>query len=147
MTESTTTAVPIEKKSHGIAIVADDGYVERMLGRAMLEKIGYVVTTAENGTQALRLVLQQPVDLLLCDIQMPDITGLEILAQIERFPVSRKKPIVILCTGHFDLQLDPDTHHHTLVKCLAKPLSIKSLQAAIAGLTEPDRTGPIAHPA
>jgi CheY-like chemotaxis protein len=145
MTEPTIPAASIEKKSRGIAIVADDGYVERMLGRAMLEKIGYVVTTAENGTQALRLVLEQPVVLLLCDIQMPEITGLEILAQIERFPVQRPRPIVILCTGHFDLQLDPETHHQTLVKCLPKPLSIKSLQAAIAALTALDGTGLIAH--
>jgi two-component system response regulator GlrR len=138
MTEPTTTTLAIEKKPRGIAIVADDGYVERMLGRAMLEKIGYTVTTAENGAQALRLVLQQDVDLLLCDIQMPGITGLEILAHIERFPTRRLRPIVILCTGHFDLQLDPANHHQTLVTCLAKPLSIRSLQAAIAGLTEPD---------
>jgi CheY-like chemotaxis protein len=139
MTELNTTAASNEKKPRGVAIVADDGYVERMLGRAMLEKIGYTVTTAENGTQTLRLLLQQHVDLLLCDIQMPGITGLEILAQIERFPSHRPRPIVVLCTGHFDLQLDPNTHNQTLVTCLAKPLSIRSLQAAIDGLTEGDR--------
>ncbi|MDB5856009.1 MAG: hypothetical protein JWR22_4050 [Herminiimonas sp.] len=139
MTTPTMSAAPIENKPGGLAIVADDGYVERMLGRAMLEKIGYTVTTAENGTQALRLVQEQHVDLLLCDIQMPGVTGLEILAHIERFPTHRLRPMVILCTGHFDLELDPEYCHQTLVTCLAKPLSIRALQMAIAGLTRTDR--------
>jgi CheY-like chemotaxis protein len=142
MTSPTTSVAPFEKKPGGLAIVADDGYVERMLGRAMLEKIGYTVTTAENGTQALRLVQEQHVDLLLCDIQMPGVTGLEILAYIERFPTHRLRPLVILCTGHFDLELDPECCHQTLVTCLAKPLSIRALQTAIAGLTRTDRPAP-----
>jgi CheY-like chemotaxis protein len=142
MTEPTIPAASTEIKRHGIAIVADDGYVERMLGKAMLEKIGYAVTTAENGAQALRLVEQQEVDLLLCDIQMPGMTGLEILAHVDRFPGHRRRPIVILCTGHFDLQLAPGTHHQTLVACLPKPLSIRALQQAIAGCSGPNETGP-----
>lgn len=142
MTEPKIPAASIEDKPRGTAIVADDGFVERMLGKAMLEKIGYVVSTAENGAQALRLVEQQEVDLLLCDIQMPGMTGLEILAHVERFPEHRPRPIIILCTGHFDLQLAPGTHHQTQVACLAKPLSIRALQQAIAGCTRRNQPGP-----
>jgi CheY-like chemotaxis protein len=143
MTESMKMAESIENRPRGTAVVVDDGYVERMLGKAMLEKIGYEVSTAENGEQALRLVDQLQADLVVCDIQMPGMSGLEVLERIENIPDRGLRPAVILCTGHIDLQLAPGDRHPGLAACLSKPLSLKSLRQA---LIECDRIHPPGAP-
>jgi len=59
-------------------LVADDEAAIRFTMEIMLRRHGYTVTTASNGTEALALVEQQPFELLLLDLKMPGLSGLEV---------------------------------------------------------------------
>ena len=59
-------------------LVADDEAAIRFTLEIMLRRHGYTVTTASNGAEALALVEQQPFELLLLDLKMPGLSGLEV---------------------------------------------------------------------
>jgi CheY-like chemotaxis protein len=68
----------------------------------MLQKLGYAVTGADGGTHALELLSAEVFDLVLLDIQMPDMNGVEVTRRIrndETGRLPRDIPIVAM-TGH-----------------------------------------------
>jgi DNA-binding NtrC family response regulator len=78
-------------------LVVDDEAETRHLLQEIMEKEGYVVRTAQDGKQALELLEGQGTDLVLSDIQMPLMNGIELLGNIRsRFPETQ----VILLTAY-----------------------------------------------
>ncbi len=63
-------------------LVAEDNAVNQRLARRLLEKQGHSVAVVDNGRAALATLAQQPFDLVLMDVQMPDMDGLETTAAI-----------------------------------------------------------------
>ena len=63
-------------------LVVDDERSMRELLELVLKREGYVVHKAENGTRALELVRQNVYDLIISDVKMPDINGIELLARV-----------------------------------------------------------------
>ena len=58
-------------------LLAEDNRINRMLVRSMLQKLGHTVREIENGRQALKAVIAEDVDLVLMDMQMPEMDGEE----------------------------------------------------------------------
>jgi len=82
-----------------ILVVDDEGAIRYSIGKT-LQKIGYQVSMAASGEEALELMSSQSFDVVLTDVRMPGLTGVELLARIkERAPDS----IVILMTGYASL--------------------------------------------
>jgi DNA-binding NtrC family response regulator len=75
-------------------LVVDDEEGLRMTMAANLELEGFVVTEAENGFQALELAKQQPFDLVLSDMRMPQMDGLELMRQLKN--VQPNTPVVLM---------------------------------------------------
>jgi two-component system response regulator PilR (NtrC family) len=65
-------------------LVVDDELSMRQFLKILLEKEGYTVTTAAEGGEALALTTQQPFDLVISDIRMPGMSGLDLLAQLKQ---------------------------------------------------------------
>ncbi|HET7746611.1 MAG TPA: adenylate/guanylate cyclase domain-containing protein [Vicinamibacteria bacterium] len=65
-------------------LVVDDNELNRDMLSRRLKSRGYTVLTADDGRQALDLVAARPFDLILLDIMMPGISGLEVLAELRR---------------------------------------------------------------
>jgi len=63
-------------------LVVDDERSMRELLELVLKREGYSVHTAENGTRALELIRQNVYDLIISDVKMPDINGIELLARV-----------------------------------------------------------------
>ena len=68
------------RASH-VLVVDDEELYRRALER-ILARAGHDVTTARDGTEALRIVSSQNIDLVLCDVRMPGISGIELVRQI-----------------------------------------------------------------
>jgi two-component system, NtrC family, response regulator AtoC len=89
-----------------ILIIDDDETIRYFLPRD-LEAEGFQVQTADTGLAGLRALEREPVDLVLLDIRMPDLTGIEVLQRIrEQWP----EQIVVMLTG------EPD--HETAVQAM-----------------------------
>jgi PAS domain S-box-containing protein len=84
-------------------LLAEDNAVNRKLATKLLEKEGYQVLVATNGREALEVIDREPVDLVLMDVQMPDVDGLEATAIIrdrEKTSTSTRRLPVIALTAH-----------------------------------------------
>lgn len=101
--QSAVVDVPVEKKTRPLNILlAEDDRVNRIMAKRMLEKRGHTVVCAENGKDCLDRVLDQPLDVILMDMQMPVLNGIETTEKIRTAPTFaavRDIPIIAL-TAH-----------------------------------------------
>ena len=133
-----------QNKADGAAIanasllIVDDNELNRDMLTRRLERLGYHVSCAENGSEALRLLKKESFDLLLLDIIMPVMDGFEVLEQLKAEPLLRDIPVIVLSASD---QLDH------VVKCiqkgaqdyLSKPFNPVLLQARIGSCLERKR--------
>src|SRR5258705_11987180 len=87
-------------RPHRVLVVDDQGAVAEVV-RDALEEAGYAVTLTSTGVSALNLVAYDPPDVVLLDLGLPDMLGLEVLDRLRlRWP---QIPVIILSGTH-----DPD---------------------------------------
>lgn len=79
-------------------IAADDSASVRMMVRFSLEKIGCKVRDVENGRKALEFLKKESVDMLITDLDMPELNGFDLVKKVRAIPRHRHLPIVILTT-------------------------------------------------
>ena len=113
-------------------LVADDNAINRMVTERMLQRSGHTVALAENGLQAMEMALAGRFDLVLMDVQMPEMDGLAATVAIRRAEHStRRTPIVGLTAHAFrgdrDRCLDAGMDDY-----VAKPVRREELEAAMA---------------
>jgi CheY-like chemotaxis protein len=83
-------------QSHKRVLIVDDDVVIRHLVERDFRRAGFAVVTAANGRQALETVLSEPVDLIVSDISMPEMDGLELCERIRRNPDHQDIPFIFL---------------------------------------------------
>jgi two-component system chemotaxis sensor kinase CheA len=83
-------------------LVVDDTMTVRELQRSILERAGFGVSTAADGQEALARLAERPVDLVLTDIEMPRMDGLELTAAIRRHPRLRSLPVIVITSRGSD---------------------------------------------
>ena len=76
-------------------LVADDNKVNRLLLSRSLELQGHRVAMAENGRVALEMLGREPFDLVLLDMEMPEMTGFEVLERMAADPQLRDVPVIV----------------------------------------------------
>jgi CheY-like chemotaxis protein len=81
-------------------LLAEDNLINQKVAIKMLEKIGYRLDTAANGIEAVKAVERQPYDVVLMDVQMPEMDGLEAAKVICDKNLGDKKPRIIGMTAH-----------------------------------------------
>lgn len=109
-------------------IVVDDEAPARRRLAMMLAEIGGVTIVGEgtNGAEALAMIEAQRPDLVLLDIEMPDLDGIEVAARL----VAGQPPIMIFVTAfdHYAVQ----AFEHAAIDYLLKPVAFERMEAAIA---------------
>ena len=113
-------------------LLADDEEIIRTITKDYLESTGYRVACVTNGREALDLLQKESPDLVIMDMQMPVLDGMEALVQLRRSPDPRiaKTPVISLSglatPGHRERCLAAGAN-----ECLAKPFGIKDLERVI----------------
>jgi two-component system chemotaxis response regulator CheY len=79
-------------------LAVDDSAAIRQLITLALQGAGYEVLVAENGTEALAKVNDANIDMVITDLNMPDMDGIELIKKLRGMPDHKFTPIVMLTT-------------------------------------------------
>jgi two-component system, cell cycle response regulator DivK len=111
-------------------LLVDDNEMNLKLAQTILAKAGYQVTVAASGQAALDLASRQTPALVLLDIRLPDIDGLEVLRRLREFSEMRGVPIVAMTAQ----ALPDEVERFMAAGCdgyIQKPISIESFRAEV----------------
>lgn len=81
--------------ARGHLLIVDDNKVNRLLLARSIELLGHQASVAENGRVAMEMLHTQPFDLLLLDIEMPEMNGFEVLEAIKSTVELRELPVIV----------------------------------------------------
>ncbi|MDB6067059.1 MAG: multi-sensor hybrid histidine kinase [Pedosphaera sp.] len=113
-------------------LLADDNAINQRVGLSVLQKLGYRADLAGNGLEVLQAVEQKAYDIILLDVQMPEMDGLEAARIIcERWPDPSKRPKIIAMTGNALLGDREKCLEAGMDDYISKPVRIGELQAAL----------------
>src|SRR3954464_3721110 len=99
-TQRDTTAPAAEREKANILVV-DDLDVQHVVFRSILDELGQNIVSARSGQEALRYILEMEFAVILLDVNMPDIDGLETAQLIRQYKKSAQTPIVFI-TAYVD---------------------------------------------
>ena len=116
-------------------LVVDDLAAQRMALAAALEELDEDVITVSSGADALRLLLDHDVAVILLDVNMPDMDGFETAALIRQRPRTRHTPIIFL-TGDTDEMLQPRAYALGAVDFILNPFLPDILRAKVRVFVE-----------
>ncbi len=79
-------------------MTVDDAATMRKMVRFTLKPTGHEILEASDGSEALTTLRQQPVDLVITDVNMPNMNGIELTRELRALPSYRNVPIILLTT-------------------------------------------------
>lgn len=118
-------------------LLADDSLPSLFATKAMLEKLGYRVTTAEQGDQALSLACEIAYDLILLDEHLPGRRGSDIAAYLRHHETPNTDTTLISITGETDRQEMEKILASGINTLIEKPVSLKKLEVALKAEATP----------
>src|SRR6478672_4948343 len=126
-------------------LLAEDNVVNQKLALRLLQQMGYRADLASNGIEAIECVARQTYDVVLMDVQMPEMDGLAAAREINRRWPDGTRPRIVAMTanamqGDREECLAAGMHDY-----LTKPIQFKALQEALerVGLWAKRRTAPL----
>ncbi|MDM7934764.1 MAG: response regulator [Methanothrix sp.] len=113
-------------------LLAEDNDVNRKVALQMLKRLGYSADVASNGLEVLRALEERSYDVILMDIQMPEMDGIEAARRIrERWPSGA--PMIVALTA---FAMEGDRERLLLAgmdEYISKPIAIEELRAVLEG--------------
>ncbi len=103
-------------------LVIDDDKTIRVMASKLLTKAGHDIVTAENGEIGMRMASRESPDLILLDIMMPGIDGLQVCSKLKSDP-STKDIIVFMLTGKTQMQDIEEALSKGADNYIAKPIN------------------------
>jgi DNA-binding response OmpR family regulator len=120
----------MEENKGRILVVDDDPHAVEILTR-MLAREGYACVSAAGGAAALELLRQQPVDVILLDVMMPEMDGLQVCARLRADEMLREIPVILL-TAKDDMDTRSQGMALGVSEYLTKPINKHELFTRIA---------------
>jgi two-component system, NtrC family, nitrogen regulation response regulator NtrX len=112
-----------------ILIIEDEAAIRRVLNKIISEENDtYHVEEAENGLTGLEMAMKKEYDLILCDIKMPKMDGVEVLEKLKKF---QSDVPVIMISGHGDLDTAVETMRLGAFDYISKPPDLNRLLTTV----------------
>jgi CheY-like chemotaxis protein len=124
-------------------LLADDSVTAQNMGRKILSDAGYEVVTVNNGSAALKKILEQKPDLIVLDVYMPGYSGLEVCQRVKENKETARIP-VLLTVGKLEPFKPEEARRAKADAFVVKPFEASELLAAITRLE--DKIVPQAEP-
>ncbi|TDR94009.1 two-component system cell cycle response regulator CpdR [Enterovirga rhinocerotis] len=115
--------IPLGAAAMKILLAEDDNDMRRFLAKA-LQNAGYDVSSYDNGASAYNRLREEPFELLLTDIVMPEMDGIELARRATELDPDIK---VMFITGFAAVALNPDLKAPRDAKVLSKPFHLREL--------------------
>lgn len=122
-----------------VVLVVDDDPINRLLASEMLSALGFSPRLADSAEQAIAECSRQPPDLVLMDVEMPGMSGLDASRAIRRLQGSGGLPgfPIVGVTGHVRAEDEKACLSAGMDAHLCKPIDMRRLNAVLAGLLRP----------
>lgn len=114
-------------------LVVDDAETAARYIRNKLESVGYNVTTAQNGRIALQIFRENPFPVVITDIEMPEMDGIELVENLNKFP---NPPVIFIETSHSEPSVIIDLMKKGVYDYLLKPIDIEGLPLKVKSAFE-----------
>lgn len=118
-----------------ILICDDEAHIRRMVA-ARLRDEGYTVLEGRDGEQAFQIASQSPPDLVVTDLQMPYMSGIELAAALRNQATTAQVPVVML-TARGHVLGEEELKKTNIVRLLAKPFSARELATHVREILGP----------
>ncbi len=127
------TDIKIKTTSRPTILVVDDDSVIRRFFRKVLEQQGYDVIEAENGNDALVELEGNTVSLVIADVHMPHLSGIDLLTEIQKY--ASKIPVIII-TGKASVEAAVECMKIGAIDFISKPCSLVTIRETVASALE-----------
>lgn len=118
-----------ESEASGTVVVIDDDYVMRLTCRQILDKDGFQVETLEDGAQGLEAVARLKPDLVVVDLKMPGISGMEVISRLRELD---PQVVIAVITGYASVASAVDAIKAGAYDFLPKPFTPDELRLVVA---------------
>ena len=121
-------AVVENKDRNKDVLFVDDEKMVLEVGSLMLQKLGYSVLTASNGNEAIEIIKNNKIALVILDMQMPDMNGFEIYSKLKNINPNVK---ILLASGYVGDYTEKDICNSGFDGFVQKPFNLKQLSEKI----------------
>ncbi|NNJ09071.1 PAS domain-containing protein [Chloroflexales bacterium ZM16-3] len=115
-------------------LVAEDNPINQLVIMRFLDRLGYQADMVKDGILAVDAIRQRPYDVVLMDVEMPEIDGIQATQQIRQLGATVHQPYIIALTAH-DVMDEHDKYLRAgMDTYLSKPMQIEDLRQALLGM-------------
>lgn len=118
-------------------LIVDDIFVNRLLLKEIVKKINHQSIEVQNGKEAIDVLQREKIDLILMDIEMPIMNGIETTKYIrEKMPSPIKYVPIIATTAHNPADFFDDFHEVGFDQLMTKPYSIEKITKVLEDINQ-----------
>lgn len=135
--EGVVVRIPVRRMVRPAALsvlLVEDNPIGRLVAAGFFKALGHAVTTADDGAQGLAAATDKRFDLIVMDIQMPVMDGLEASRAIRALPGEAARVPIVALTAGTDAEDDAQCRDAGMDDCLHKPLTMDRLRAVLERL-------------
>jgi two-component system sensor histidine kinase/response regulator len=115
-------------------LLAEDIKLNQILTQKLLARSGYQIDIAENGVQAIEAVKKTDYDVVLMDVQMPEMDGIEATRQIRALPGKKKFVTIIALTAQAEGNTQDELKAAGMDDYISKPINFDILFSKLSAL-------------
>jgi two-component system sensor histidine kinase/response regulator len=115
-------------------LLAEDVKLNQMLTQKLLARSGYQIDIAENGIQAIEALKNADYDVILMDVQMPEMDGIEATKQIRHLAGNKKFVPIIALTAQADINTEDELRAAGMDDYVSKPINFDILFSKLSAL-------------